>query len=64
MRRSTITFQRLEEDYDIGAIRSVTIDHERRMLVLIHDEKPKPPQEGASIMNEFNFTTDRGEQTR
>lgn len=58
MKRHTITFHRLESDFDkIGKIRSVTVDHERRMLILISDEIEAKENEGATIPGGINFST-------
>ena len=65
MIRNTVTFQRIEEDMQIGKIRSATVDHERGMIILICDSKPvRGPHEGSTIPNGQNFTTERDEERR
>lgn len=57
MKAHFITFDRLEADYnEIGKIRSVTVDHERRIVRLVCDEKEEDI-EGQTIPQGITFTT-------
>ena len=62
MKAHTVTFQRLESelsgaDTPIGAIRSVTVNHERGLLILICDDPLPTDIEGLTIPRQYNFTT-------
>lgn len=55
---NTITFKRLEGDYsDLGTIRSIEVDHGRQRIVLICDEPPDGPNEGATVKPGINLNS-------
>lgn len=50
IRQNFITFERLQEDYkEIGTIRSVSVNHERGLLVLVCDAPEEERQEASTI---------------
>lgn len=52
-----ITFERLESDYHIGKIRSVTVDHVRGRLIIVSDKQEEAKPEGATTPLGKSFTT-------
>lgn len=54
----TITFDRLESDYEeLGDIRSIEVDHSRRRIILVCDEIETKTNEGATIKSGLDLNS-------
>lgn len=58
-----VTFDRLEDELQIGKIRSITPDHTRGIVHLVCDEKPVEKPEGQTIPTGTTFTMQYDEET-